>query len=149
MDMEARPIEIAYRVLRDGATPPRAMTGGAAGYDLAAAEATVLEPGQVQRVPTGLALAIPDGFEGQVRPRSGLALRHGIGVLNSPGTIDADYRGEIQVILMNFGSRSHRIASGDRIAQLVIQRVERVRFVAREELPESERGGGGFGHTGR
>ena len=125
------------------------MTQGAAGYDLRAAEAARLEPGTGSLVPTGLAVAIPPGFEGQLRPRSGLALKHGIGLPNSPGTIDSDYRGEVGVIMFNYGRVPYAIEVGDRIAQLVIQRVVPVRFVVREALQETARGEGGFGHTGR
>jgi dUTP pyrophosphatase len=99
-------------------------------------------------VPTGLALAIPDGYEGQVRPRSGLALKHGISVLNSPGTIDADYRGEVKVILINLGEQPFAIRPGDRIAQLVIAPVGRARLCEVELLDDTSRGSGGFGHTG-
>jgi dUTP pyrophosphatase len=131
------------------------MTEGAAGCDLAAAlEAAIdLEPGARALVPTGLAIALPAGLEGQVRPRSGLAIRHGLTVLNAPGTIDADYRGEIQVALVNLGKESVRIHPGDRIAQLVVSPVVRVSWVEREHGGEegdlaTARGAGGFGHTG-
>lgn len=99
-------------------------------------------------VPTGIALAIPEGYEAQVRPRSGLAARHGVGLLNGPGTIDSDYRGEVRVILMNWGREQFSISHGDRIAQLVFARVEPVRLKWAEKLEETERGAGGFGHTG-
>jgi dUTP pyrophosphatase len=147
--MSGGDIEIAFRRLREGVEPPRPMTGGAAGFDLTSAETLILEPGRPTLVPTGLALAIPDGVEGQVRPRSGLALRHGVGMLNAPGTIDSDYRGEVCVILMNFGSDAFEIGRGERIAQIVFQRVIRPRLVERDVLPDSPRGAGGFGHTGR
>ncbi|GFO59444.1 deoxyuridine 5'-triphosphate nucleotidohydrolase [Geomonas silvestris] len=128
------------------------MTEQAAGVDLHAAlegEACVLHPGERALVPTGIALEIPPGYEAQVRPRSGLALRHGISLVNSPGTIDADYRGEVGVILINHGNEPFVIENGERIAQLVFARYERARFVEVEELGETERGAGGFGHTGR
>ena len=130
---------------------PSYMTTGSAGMDLLAdiGADVVLPPGERQLVPTGIALAIPAGFEGQVRPRSGLALRHGLTLLNSPGTIDADYRGEVQVLLANLGSEPARVRRGDRIAQLVIQPVERASFVVVGDLEASERGLGGFGHSGR
>ena len=130
---------------------PRYMTEHAAGVDLHAAleSGFTLQPGERALVPTGIAVEIPPGFEGQVRPRSGLALRHGISLVNSPGTIDADYRGEIGVILINFGSEPFTIGDGERIAQLVFARCERAEFVEVEELGESTRGSGGFGHTGR
>ncbi len=129
--------------------PPSAMTDGAAGFDLRAAvsEDVTIRPGRVQLVPTGIRLEIPSGYEGQVRPRSGLALRHGIGVLNSPGTIDSDYRGEVQVILINLGPAPFQVRRGERIAQLVFARVERPRLEIRR-LRETGRGPGGFGHTG-
>ncbi|NOZ56688.1 MAG: dUTP diphosphatase [Calditrichaeota bacterium] len=129
---------------------PKYETEHAAGMDLRAAvkEPLVLNPGDRVLVPTGLTVAIPPGYEGQVRPRSGLALRHGIILPNSPGTIDADYRGPVQVILMNLGKEPFTIRRGDRIAQLVIARVERARWHVVEELPETKRSTGGFGSTG-
>jgi dUTP pyrophosphatase len=142
-------VEIPFRLVRASAVPPEAMTPGAAGYDLRAAEAAQLEPGTGSLVPTGLAVAIPPGFEGQLRPRSGLALKHGIGLPNSPGTIDSDYRGEVGVIMFNYGRVPYAVEVGDRIAQLVVQRVVPARFVVRETLEETARGDGGFGHTGR
>jgi dUTP pyrophosphatase len=130
---------------------PEATTSGAAGVDLRAAveKTIVLAVGARQRVPTGLRVALPAGFEAQVRPRSGLALRHGILIPNAPGTIDADYRGEIQVILMNAGAADFEIARGDRIAQLIVAPVVRPEWVEVESLDGTERGDGGFGHTGR
>jgi len=107
-----------------------------------------LQPGQRALVPTGFSIAIPKGFEGQVRPRSGLALRRGLGLLNSPGTIDSDYRGEIGVIVINLGQEPIVINRGDRIAQLIIAAVPRVTLEIVAELPDTGRGGGGFGHTG-
>jgi dUTP pyrophosphatase len=107
-----------------------------------------LAPGRVALIPTGLALAIPPGFEGQVRARSGLALRHGIAVLNGPGTIDSDYRGPLGVILANLGQEPYVVRDGDRIAQIVFARVPEVTLEELDELPPSERGDGGFGHTG-
>lgn len=142
-------IQVAFRRLDPEATAPSAMTEGAAGFDVAANEAVRLEPGRFRMVRTGLAIAVPSGYEAQVRPRSGLAARHGIGILNAPGTIDSDYRGEVKVILFNFGLEPVDIARGDRIAQLVVQRVAPVRWIEHASLPETERGGGGFGHTGR
>lgn len=128
---------------------PARASAGAAGADLSAAADTVLQPGTRALVPTGFAIALPEGFEAQVRPRSGLALNHGVTVLNAPGTIDADYRGEIGVILINHGAEAFTVTRGDRIAQLVVARVERVRF-AEGELPDGEgRGAAGFGSTGR
>ena len=139
--------------LRPGSDPlplPRYMTAGAAGMDLLAdvPADVVLAPGERLLVPTGLAIAIPAGFEGQVRPRSGLAHRDGLTVLNAPGTIDADYRGEVQVLLVNLGNAPVRLRRGDRIAQLVIGPVTRAAVREVAGLPESVRGGGGFGSTG-
>lgn len=130
---------------------PAYATADSAGVDLAAAVETtlILAPGERKDVPTGIALALPPGWEGQVRPRSGLALRHGITVLNSPGTVDADYRGEIRVILANLGGEPVTIARGERIAQLVIAPVNRAVWDVVTELPATERGSGGFGSTGR
>lgn len=130
-------------------TPSRA-TAGAAGFDLVAANSEVLElaPGERSLVPTGIAFAIPPGFEGSVRPRSGLALRHGITCLNAPGTIDSDYRGEVGVILANFGAASFRVERGMRIAQIVFNPVALPQMVPVDALPESGRGDGGFGSTG-
>lgn len=130
---------------------PRAESEAAAGVDLrAAVSAPVrLAPGERRLIPTGLRIALPIGFEAQVRPRSGLALRHGILIPNSPGTVDADYRGELQVLLMNGGNEDFEIGRGDRIAQLVVAAVARPLWVEVEVLSETERGEGGWGHTGR
>ncbi len=131
-----------------GLNPPARATAGAAGADLVSAEDVTIQPGAVHAVATGIAVAIPEGFEGQVRPRSGLALKHGVTVLNAPGTIDADYRGEVKVILINHGPEPFRVSRGDRIAQLVIAAVAPTRFDHVEALPETDRGEGGFGSTG-
>jgi len=130
---------------------PRKASAGAAGFDLCAAIAAqlVLEPGQRAAVPTGLALEIPPGYEGQVRPRSGLARRYGVTVVNSPGTIDSDYRGELLVLLINLGQEPCPIERGDRIAQLVFAPVLEAAWREEEQLAETERGEGGFGSTGR
>ena len=127
---------------------PEYATEHAAGMDLKAFEACTLSPGERKAVATGLRIAIPAGYEGQVRPRSGLALNQGLSIPNAPGTIDADYRGEVKVILINLGSESITIGVGDRIAQLVICPVSRAEWIRAEELPESGRGIGGFGSTG-
>jgi dUTP pyrophosphatase len=129
---------------------PAAASAGSSGFDLRAALAgeVVLRPGERLLVPTGLALEIPPGWEGQVRPRSGLALRHGIGMVNAPGTIDSDYRGEVGVLLINLGAEPFTLRRGDRIAQLVIARVESVEWEEAEALDGSDRGEGGFGSTG-
>jgi len=121
---------------------------GAAGLDLRAAEACEIPPGGRALVPTGLSIALPQDFEGQVRPRSGLAAKHGVTVLNAPGTIDSDYRGEVKVILVNFGGSPFRIARGDRIAQLIVAPVTRVEIAEVESLDETARGEGGFGSSG-
>jgi dUTP pyrophosphatase len=129
---------------------PDYATPGSAGLDLRAhlPEPKVLQPGERVLIPTGLSLALPNGFEAQVRPRSGLALKHGITVLNSPGTVDADYRGDVGVILINLGAEPFTIEPGDRVAQLVIAAYAQVEWTPVEVLPETERGSGGFGHTG-
>jgi dUTP pyrophosphatase len=131
-----------------GLNPPSRATAGAAGSDLVSAEDVTIAPGGVHAVATGIALAIPPGFEGQVRPRSGLALKHGVTVLNAPGTIDADYRGEVKVILINHGGDPFQVSRGDRVAQLVIAPVAPTRFERVDILPETGRGEGGFGSTG-
>jgi dUTP pyrophosphatase len=134
----------------DGLPLPTYMTPGAAGMDLHAAvsDDVVIEPRTIVMVPTGLEVAIPDGFEGQVRPRSGLAVKHGISLPNTPATIDADYRGEIRVPLINLGSEAFRISRGMRIAQLVVAPVVRVQWNEVDHLPATDRGASGFGHTG-
>ncbi|HOO11419.1 MAG TPA: dUTP diphosphatase [Bacillota bacterium] len=129
---------------------PRYMSSGSAGMDLYAAvdENTEIAPGGFRLIPTGIHLQLPAGYEGQLRPRSGLAAKYGVTVLNTPGTIDSDYRGEIKVILINLGCEPFVIKRGDRIAQLIISRYERVELVPAEYLEDSERSTGGFGHTG-
>jgi dUTP pyrophosphatase len=129
---------------------PAYATTGSAGLDLLAANDAELEilPGGRLAVPCGIAIALPEGYEAQVRPRSGLALHHGVTVLNAPGTIDSDYRGEVKAILVNFGAAPFRIARGTKIAQLVIARAERAELIETSELPASVRGQGGFGSTG-
>ncbi len=128
---------------------PRYETPGSAGLDLRADEPFSLAPGERRLVPTGLALEIPPGHEGQVRARSGLAARHGVACVNAPGTIDSDYRGEVKVILVNLGADAVSFARGDRIAQLVVAPVERAEIELVEDLADSHRGSGGFGSTGR
>ena len=144
-------IEIALQRLPhgEGLPLPSHATGGAAGLDVVAAEELVLAPGQRHAVATGFAVAIPEGYEVQVRPRSGLALKHGITCLNTPGTIDSDYRGEVKVILANLGSEPFAIKRGERIAQLVPAPVLKASFREVESLDETQRGAGGFGSTGR
>ncbi|HZN55337.1 MAG TPA: dUTP diphosphatase [Candidatus Polarisedimenticolaceae bacterium] len=129
---------------------PARASAHAAGFDLRAcvAEDLVVRPGERALVPTGLSIALPTGFEAQIRPRSGLALRDGVTLLNAPGTVDADYRGEIGVIVINHGAAPVTIARGDRIAQMVIHRLPEVVLEEVSELPDSARGAGGFGHTG-
>lgn len=129
---------------------PQYSTSCSAGMDLRAnlTAPIVLQPMQRALIPTGLFMALPEGFEAQVRPRSGLALKYGITVLNTPGTIDADYRGEIGVILINLGQQEFVVNDGERIAQMVIARYEQVQFVSVDVLDETERGAGGFGHSG-
>ena len=149
------PSPVRVRIVRlangEGLPLPAPATASAAGVDLAAAveERTVLRPGERALVPTGFAIQLPPGYEAQVRPRSGLALRHGITLPNSPGTIDADYRGEIRVILQNAGEKDFAIERGDRIAQMVVAPVVAVAWEPVEALDATARGEGGFGHTGR
>jgi dUTP pyrophosphatase len=144
--------EIIVRFLaEDGAFVPEYKTSGSAGADVRALlkEGLVLEPGQRAAVPTGIRIELPPGYEAQMRPRSGLALQKGITCLNSPGTIDSDYRGELKVILVNLGQESVTIDSGDRIAQLVVAPVTRAVFAPAESLGGTARGSGGFGSTGK
>lgn len=138
-------------VAEGGATAPEYKTEGSAGADLRAClEASLtLAPGERAAVPTGLRIELPPGYEAQVRPRSGLALQKGLTCLNSPGTVDSDYRGELKVLLVNLGGESATIESGDRIAQLVIAPIVRARFVGADSLGTTERGSGGFGSTGK
>ena len=128
---------------------PAYQTEDASGLDLYAAIGVpiLIQPGEIKLIPTGIMLSIPSGYEGQIRPRSGIALKYGITVLNTPGTIDADYRGEVNIILINMGKQTFRINSGDRIAQLVFNRVIKAEFELAEELDETRRNDGGFGHT--
>ncbi|MBP7146725.1 MAG: dUTP diphosphatase [Acidobacteria bacterium] len=135
----------------EGLALPGYATDGAAGLDLRAAVAGTVEllPGRREAIPTGIQLEIPPGYEGQVRARSGLAIRHGVGLPNAPGTIDSDYRGEVLVLLVNWGEEPFAIRRGDRIAQLVIAPVARAELVPRAELGNTARDGGGFGHTGQ
>ena len=145
--------ELAIRLKRlphgEGLPLPAYGSEHAAGLDIVAAESLTLAPGQRHAVATGFAMAIPHGWEVQVRPRSGLALKHGISVLNTPGTIDSDFRGEVRVILANLGDAPFEVARGERIAQLVPAPVQRARFEEVEELDDTARGAGGFGSTGR
>lgn len=146
----AEPVAVQVKRLAhgEGLALPAYATDGAAGMDVLAAEDVSIAPGARHAVATGLALAIPAGFEIQVRPRSGLALKHGISVPNAPGTIDSDYRGELKVILINHGETSFAIARGDRIAQLVLAPVVQAAWDEVETLGDTERGAGGFGSTG-
>ena len=139
------------KIVNKGQQPlPTYATAQSAGMDLRANidEPIILRPMERQLIPTGLHIALPEGFEAQVRPRSGLALKHGITVLNTPGTIDADYRGEIKVLLVNFSNTDFVINAGERVAQMVIARYEKVDFEQVTELDDTERGAGGYGHTG-
>jgi len=147
-------VKVQIRRMRHGkaAVPlPRYMTGGSAGMDLAAAVEgeVVLAPMERTLVPAGFALALPPGYEAQIRPRSGLALNQGVTLVNSPGTIDSDYRGEVQLAMINLGTEPVTIRPGDRIAQMVVQPVPRVSLEEVEELPASARDAGGFGHTSK
>lgn len=151
----AEKIRISCRRIRpdqDADIPlPRYMTPHAAGMDLFAAidQPVALEAGEISLIPTGIAISLPDGLEAQIRPRSGLAVKYGIGLINAPGTIDADYRGEIRVALINLGKEPFTCNRADRIAQMVINRVCRADLELVDELDQSERNDGGFGHTGR
>jgi dUTP pyrophosphatase len=130
---------------------PQYMTPDAAGMDICAAvgKDILLEKGQIALLPTGFAMALPRGYEAQIRPRSGLAVKHGIGMINSPGTIDADYRGEVMIAVINLGSAAYTVRRGDRIAQMVIQRIHQARLEEVRQLEATDRSAGGFGHTGR
>jgi dUTP pyrophosphatase len=146
------PISVPLQVLPhgEGLALPAYQTPGSAGLDFIAAvsEPLILEPGRHGLIPTGIAFALPDGWELQVRPRSGLAFKHGIAVLNAPGTIDADYRGELKILLINLGTEPFRIERGMRIAQGVLAQVHQIAWEITQELPTTSRGAGGFGHTG-
>ncbi|HEX7871954.1 MAG TPA: dUTP diphosphatase [Sphingobium sp.] len=144
------PVAVAVKRLPhgEGLPLPAYATEGAAGLDVVAAEEVTLAPGGRHAVATGFAIAIPPGYEVQVRPRSGLALKHGISLPNTPGTIDSDYRGELKIIMINLGAEDFAIARGDRIAQLVVAPVQTAHFVEVAELDETVRGAGGFGSTG-
>ena len=146
----AEPVGVRIKRLPhgEGLALPAYATPGAAGMDILAAEAVTLEPGARHAVASGFAVAIPDGYEIQVRPRSGLALKHGIAVPNTPGTIDSDYRGELKIILINHGDEAFAIARGDRVAQLVLAPVTRAAWQEVDELDDTARGTGGFGSTG-
>jgi dUTP pyrophosphatase len=145
-------LKVQVKVLAhgEGLPLPKYMSEHAAGMDLYAGveKELVIAPGDWKLVPTGLAMAIPEGYEAQVRPRSGLAHKQGVSVLNTPGTVDADYRGEVGVILMNHSKSDLVIKRGDRIAQMIINKIERIEFAEVTELPSTDRGAGGFGHTG-
>jgi dUTP pyrophosphatase len=142
-------LEVKIRLLSKEAKVPKYQTEGSAGFDLSSVEDIEIGSGEVVLVSTGLACELPNGFELQLRPRSGLALKHGITLLNSPATIDSDYRGEIKVILINHGKESFKISVGDRIAQGVISKVEKADFQKVSLLSESDRGDSGFGSTGK
>jgi len=143
-------IQVQVKKISPLAEIPKYMTTGSAGCDVKACLPQPLEiaPGQRTAVPTGLAFGIPEGFEIQVRPRSGLSIKQGLTVVNSPGTIDSDYRGEVMVLMINLGTETVRIQQGDRIAQLVIKKVEQIEWRSVDDLSQTERGAGGFGSTG-
>jgi dUTP pyrophosphatase len=144
-------ITVQIKRLRPNVPLPTRMTAQAAGFDLAAAveTSTIIQPGKIEMIPCGFAMAIPPGYEAQVRPRSGLASKHGVTLINSPGTIDSDYRGEVHVPLINHGKEPFIIEPNMRIAQMLILPVPQVQITEVEELDETARGTGGFGHTGR
>jgi dUTP pyrophosphatase len=141
------PVDVRI-LLNEGATLPEYQTDGSAGLDLSTSESFEIKPLERKLVGTGVRIALPPGYEAQVRPRSGLAIRHGISMVNTPGTIDADYRGEIKIIMINFGENVVSFNQGDRVAQLVICPVTRVHLVEVVTLDDTERGSGGFGSTG-
>lgn len=146
-------VNIKFKKINDNFSDiqlPEYATEGSAGMDIRAAisENIIIEPGKIELIPTNLQVEIPEGFELQVRPRSGLAINNGIGILNSPGTIDSDYRGEIKIILINLGKEPFIVKRGDRIAQLVLSKYYRAEIEIADELTESKRNSGGFGHTG-
>lgn len=147
-ETSAEEVVLKVRRLREDVPLPRYAHTGDAGLDLAAAEDATVEPGRRVAVPTGLAVAVPPGWVGLVHPRSGLALERGLTVVNAPGTVDAGYRGELKVLLVNLGDEPVRISRGDRVAQLLMQRVGRAVLVESDDLGETERGAGGFGSTG-
>ena len=151
MKKESITIPIRREPDGEGMSLPRYMTEHAAGMDLlaACADQVVLKPGERRAISAGISIALPQGYEAQVRPRSGLAARHGVTVLNAPGLIDSGYRGELKVLLINHGAEAVGIERGERIAQLVVQPVAHARLVEGEPLPDSARGEGGFGSTGR
>ena len=141
-------VEVPVQVVGDTPVLPRYMTPGASGMDVRAAETVEVDSQGRAAVGTGLAVAVPRGWEIQIRPRSGLALRHGVTVVNAPGTIDSDYRGEIRILLVNLGRDSYTVERGDRIAQMVLCPVGRVQWAKSDTLDSTQRGGGGFGSTG-
>jgi dUTP pyrophosphatase len=143
---------IGVKIVNTSSNPlPEYATSGSSGMDIRAHLSSPLVLKSMERtlIPTGLFIELPEGYEAQIRPRSGLAIKHGISCLNTPGTIDADYRGEIKIILINFSGEEHTIHPGDRIAQMVIQQVEKIKWHPVEELEETRRNVGGFGHTGK
>jgi dUTP pyrophosphatase len=148
--MEKIPIKIKRLDHNPDLPLPGYETEGSSGMDIRAAvdSPVILNPGEIKLVPSGFSMSIPHGYEAQIRPRSGLALRHGIGMVNSPGTIDSDYRGEISIIMINWGSAAYTINRGDRIAQMVISKVLRAEMADVDSLDDTKRGSGGFGHSG-
>ena len=141
--------KIRIKKIRDNAVTPRYEHDGDAGMDLYAVEDSILRPGQRKLIPTGFQVEVPKGHEMQIRPKSGLALKHGITVLNTPGTVDSCYRGEVGVIILNTSDRDYEVNAGEKVAQAVIARVEKAVVEEVEELTETQRGAGGFGSTGR
>lgn len=141
-------LKLKVKRIRKDIILPEYKTEGASGFDLSSSIDSLLKAGEFAVIPTGLIIEVPPGYEAQVRPRSGLAASNGIGVLNTPGTIDSDYRGEIKIVLFNFSDKDFNIRKGDRIAQLVISKIERVKIIEVENISGSERGTQGFGSTG-
>ncbi len=151
MNLEVNKVLVQIKLVHSRGSLPQYMTSQAAGMDVFAAieQEVLVKPGEIVVIPTGIAISLPVGYEAQIRPRSGLATRHGITVINAPGTIDADYRGEIKVPIINLGDKDYIIKPLERIAQMVVTPVVKVQWKLVDELPNSERGVGGFGHTGK
>ena len=141
-------ISVKVKKLSNHAQLPSYATDGSAACDIFAAEDAIVEHGNFKLIKTGLSIELPAGYEAQIRPRSGLALKHGVTILNTPGTLDEDYRGELCILLMNHGKSDFRVSRGDRIAQMLISKVHRIEWEISESLSETKRGSGGFGHSG-
>lgn len=146
--MDNEILDVAIKIISEQAVIPKRATEHSSGYDLYSADDVIIQPGKTKLIKTGIKIKVPNGYEMQIRTRSGIAIQYGVMVLNSPGTIDADYTGEIGIILANFGESPFIVNIGDRIAQGVVSKVEKINFILVDELPISDRGSGGFGSTG-